>query len=360
MSEHESFKESEHTALNPEMIQGLFSDQYESEYSEDFRERLRTAPVFDTAARMQRILSEQVIPSKDVHSEWAAMRSSLRALDAQALDQHLINQTSSLRGDGIVHPNMELDLVKQVSFVSVRSEQALDEKTLPEYYAADETTGLFAGFTIRFIDNQDGTLTPQLAYQLTVNSIETPNATTNLYATGIVGQTALYFEQDEKLDHAALLLERLYEVSADQGATVNLINMSLTRTESYDASLIRHVAYHSEKLVSAVEPGKSEIVEDALIELLSHHIGIRPALTIKTATYTMSSEDAGGEILFYPEDIQPIEIKAICVDTVFLNRRIVKDGVVVARPGRVLHFVFHANGQNIYVPADRVETYSKL
>lgn len=345
--------------FEPEFVSGLFSGDEISEYNEDFRDRHATAAVFEKAQTFQTEFLATRLNKEDLVQAWNGAQEFIGILDKQASEEGLMGEMATLKGTGIDLPKFETELSAAVSLISLSDSSTIDEKSLDKYYSADEVKGLFSGFTLRFIGVGDDVFIPKLACQVATSVVDTPNAHVNLYATGIIGQTRLSFDADEKKDRIAPLLEKLFILCGEQAKSLNLINTALASNEKYDASIIRHVAYHSEKMLNFTGEDNKTLAEDELIDLLTHYIGVGDSVFIKTPAFSLSAKDTTTGAEYY-EDNDLYSLQGRTSGLIFMYHPIIKDGVVTFRDMRKLHLVLEHDGRNIYTPLTQVQEFGKV
>lgn len=344
-------------SFDPETIQSLFFDPNETEYSEDFRERSGSSAVFDHALKLQMDFFDTTLKESELVDAWNGAQDKLGQLESEASEQGVLGLPVRLVGSGIAIPKFETDLVHGVSMTTLQDVTSIDEQSVEKYYNADDVKGVFSGFTLLFDKAEEETYIPRIAYQVAVKVVDVPHMHVNLYATGKVGQTLMRFESDEQLDALAPILEKLYGLTGDAFEKVNLINMTLAKFEKYDASHLRHIAYHAEMLINGVDETDASSVEDALIELITHYIGSGENIHLKTPFFALSPIERGGDTQYY-ENEEPYNVAGECLGLGFFNRVAIKDGTVTIRKGRGLHIVMSHEGRNLVSPMARIEEYS--
>jgi hypothetical protein len=221
-----------------------------------------------------------------------------------------------------------------------------------------ELKGVFAGFTLRFLKNSDESYTPQLAYQVTCLTIDLPHAHVNLYATGIIGTTEIIFEHDEKIEQVTPILEKLFTLCPEQATSINNINVALSSTNSHDASVIRHIAYHAEKIHNEVDKNITQPVGDTLLDLIAYYIEPGSGVTFKTSAYALSPENDQKDAEYH-EDENHFEIKGQNYGYEFLPRVVIKNGEVIYQDHQALHIVIDHQGRNLFSPLIRTQEFSR-
>lgn len=347
--------------LEPEMVRALMNDAEETEYNVDFRERLGSAPVFEHAERLNREFIDTPLKETEVLAAWNKSQELIQRLEAEASEQGLLGRVASLSGSSIEIPKFETDLTASVSQVLIPNTTKLSVKSLERYYAADKATGMFSGFTMRFEKQAEDVFIPRLAYQVASGSADVPNAHITLYTTGIVGQDTLSFEDDEKLDRVAPLLERLYLLCGTEFPAINTINIALAGLDGDNdaAPRLRHVAYHIEKLLRVVDKTATTEVEDALIELIEHYVGEGQGLSIKSPAFVLSGDGDKHPAEYYDGE-DDYKIQGTCMGLAFFDRFLIKDGTVQARQGRMLHIVLKHDRRNACIPMLRMSEYTRV
>lgn len=349
-------------SIDPEFVRNALDDDKDEEafeYSEDFRSRYAHSPVFDHATDLQVQFLQTRLEKTDLINAWNGSQEFLRSLEAEAGEAGLFGEMVSLRGRGVEVPKFETDLSADVSMLTIARTPEIDEKSLERYYHADEVSGIFSGFTLRFQKNDDDTFTPKLAYQVAIEVVDVPTAHINLYATGIVGVSQVHFESDEKLDAALPILDRLFTLCEDKPDEVNLLNLALSRPNVYDATTIRRVSHRAEKIVNATDPELVPMVEDSVIDLITHYVGSGDAYYLKTPHFAFSADDPSKNAEHYGGD-DLHTVSGISSGMVFMPQAIVKDGILSFRERRTLHLVLVHEGRYLYTPLTRAQEFTKV
>ncbi len=349
------------THFEPEFVREILNDFDETEYNEDFRIRLGASAVFEQAHRFQAEFLDTRLKEEDLIKAWNGAQEFTSSLDIQASEEGLMGQVVTLRGRGIEIPKFETDLSVAASMVTLSRIHEVDEKSLERYYQANDVKGMFSGFTVRFIKTTNDIYIPKLAYQVATNVIDIPHAHINLFSTGIVGQSELTFSEDERKDAIAPFLEQLFALCGERGDSVSLIATALLSTDTYDASIIRHIAYHSEKVLNAVEPEKLMLAEDILIDLLTYYIGTSDPVFIKTSNFLLSAEDATKGAEYYHDEEELYSINGDASGFVFMPQPIIKDGVMTYRDRKQLCVAMTAHaGRTIYTPLTLAQEFTRV
>lgn len=349
-------------SFDPEFVREVLNDENDIEsfdYVEDLRSRYSHAPVFDHAMNLQVQFLQTRLEKKDLLTAWNASQESLRSLEMEASEAGLFGETVTLRGRGIEVPKFETDFSADISMLTIVNSKEIDEKSLERYYYADEVKGIFSGFTLKFQKDADDNYIPKLAYQVAVDVVDIPSAHINLYATGIVGQSQVHFEDDEKLDAVAPILERLFTLSEDKSADINFLNLALSRPKQHDAATLRRVSHRAEKIVNSVEPTIAAQVEDGIIDLIGHYIIKGEAYYVKTPHFSLSAEEPSGRALYYGGD-ELHTVSGIASGMIFMPQSDVKDGEVVFQDRQTLHLVLMHEGRHLYAPLTRAQEFTKV
>jgi len=344
--------------FDPETIRSLLSG--EEEYTEDLRQRYGAAPVFEHALEKQRELQVVELEKDDLVGKWNELQELLKSLDAQAAQERILGQIVSMSGAGMEIPKHEVDFAGNVSLVSIYDEQELTPESLEKYFENQEVRGPFAGFTIRFIRNEDGNFIPRLTYQVATGSIDVPHMHANMYATGIVGETSLTFLEDQRKDEIGPSLNALYELCDTQMASLTNVATALVSAESFDASRIRHIAFHANKVMKSVDTEVARQVEDGLLDLIGRYISIGQPVYLETREYAQTAEDVQGMFEYYDSNggAQSYELSGLCAGFMFLQQAIIKKGEFVGyRKNQSLHMVFTHGARNIYVPLTEIQEW---
>ncbi len=346
-------------SFEPEFVRSLLSGDDEATYVEDFRGRSSASVVFENAQRFQAEYLSTRLREEDLISAWNGSQEFLSSLDVLASQEGVIGQVASLRGRGIELPKFETDLAGGVGLISLLDTTTIDEQSLEKYYRADEVQGMFSGFTVRLIKEDENVYVPKLAYQVSFSTIDTPHAHVTMYATGIVGEAELVFEADEKKEVMAPLLEKLFDLCPERADSISLIAMALAGKEAYDASAIRHIAYHSEKILNTIKDAdKSITAEDVLIELLASHVKAGDSAFIKTPSFSLSPENHDtGPQYWYDEDLY--SLNGTFLGFVVLPEPVFKEGEVTYRDRRQLCAALAHDSRYIYTPLSRAQEFTQ-
>lgn len=345
-------------SFESEIIQSFLEN--ESIFTEDLRERHSIAPVFEVARERQRLLSKMRISKEDVSAEWDASQELLKELDTKASEEGVLRLPVHLRGEHLEVPKFKTNLAQGVALMTLEEARELSPASLVEYYAQRDVKGIFGGFTMRFIEHEDGSCTPSLAYQVAIGVHETAHSFTNVYATGAVGEAQLGFVADEKMDEVGPLLEDLYDLCGKRLNSLSRLNMALASSEMYDAPVVRRIALDAERVVKAADEEVSQQVEDKLIDLISQYIP--PGSRIALGSYSLftASHDEETEPMYHdmPQDEEIARLEGNCAGFIFRPRPIVKDGVCVGyQNDKALYAVVAGTRQSAYFPLTRVQEF---
>lgn len=341
--------------FDPDHVSALFSQ--EAEFHEDFRERLRTASVFERAADLQRQFLDKELSADDLLSAWNSSQDFFNSLDTQASKEGLMGEVVTISGSGLEIPKFQTDLPSASFMVNVEEFSELTEKTLEKYYDADAAKGNFSGFSLRFIKQDNDMYIPKLVYQALFATVDTPHAHINLYATGIVGEVELSFEQDEKMDNSAPLFEKVFAVCGHQPESINRINVVLNSVKKLDGSSMRHISYHAEKILNSAHPDKLAEVEDVLVEFLAHYIDPSGLFSAKTSAYSISAENAQKGAEYY-QDEDLFAINGQSRGLVFLQDSSIAGGEVTFRKRKVLSLIMAHEARNVFIPIKSIDEFS--
>jgi len=345
-------------SYDPEIVRALLGG--EQEYHEDLRQRHGAAPIFERALEKQREMQVSELDEEDLNVAWVAHQELLRELDAQVVQEGILNQIVMMSGEGLEIPKLETNLAVAASFLSVRDQPELTSETIDTYFATQEVRGLFSGFTVRFVPNDVGKYVPNLSYQVLVRTTETPHMTANLYATGVVGKTGLSFLEDQRKEEVGPLLEALYTLCQGQEKSLSLIITALMGAEQYDASRIRHIGYHIDKIIKSVEKDKTQLVGDGLIDLLGRFIESGEQIHLETREYACAETGEKVQFNYYDsaKDTQLYELAGRGAGFLFMRRPIISDSTVSGYlEYDSLHVAFTHGLKNIYVPLTEVQSW---
>jgi len=345
-------------SYDPEIVRALLGG--EQEYHEDLRQRHGAAPIFERALEKQREMQTTELDEEDLNVAWVATQELLRELDAQVRQEGILNQIVSMSGEGLEIPKLETSLAGSVSLLSLRDQPELTPETFDTYFATEEVRGLFSGFTVRFVPNNDGKYVPHLSYQVLVRTTETPHMTANLYATGSVGNTHLSFLEDQRKEEVGPLLEALYNLCDGQEKSLSLVITALMGAEQYDASRIRHVGYHIDKIIKSVDKDKAQVIGDDLIDLVGRFIESGEQIHLETREYSCTESEEKVRFNYYDsaKDTRLHELAGRGAGFLFMKRPIISEGAVVGYlEYDSLHVVFTHGLKNIYVPLTEVQSW---
>ena len=343
----------------PEFIRNTFLDE-ETEYIEDFRQRFDSAPVFEDATNFQRELQATRLTKEDFLPCWASVRATIEALDSTASQQGIMYENVSLKGEGIRTPKLDMDLATNIALMSLVDKEKQRELALHKYLQQDEYRGKFFGFTMYFSETEDeNVFVPVLAYRVSMQMIHSPNAEITLFTTGDVGTTQLHFNNDERLEGSLGLLNKLFELCPSESKSINLISMALAGPKPYDASLIRHVGYHAEKIVLGIDPQKRFIVENALIDLITNYLDKESSYKIESTKLTLlKTSDA--KLTLHESEKADNRIKNKYIDVVFRDQEMNVDGEMKTKNRRTIQLAFPAQGDIAFVSLTKLHLFEKL
>lgn len=342
--------------FKPELIREVLESS--DEYSEDLRNRFASSPVFDRANAIQREFIETRLTREHFITAWNAAHEVINILDSEAAQQGVMYESVSMKGEGILVPKFELDFAANVAMMSLLDKETQQSRSFASYLHPDEYRGKFAGFTVRFAETSEvGVYIPLLAYQVSMSVSYTPNAHVALFATGDVGTTTLQFDKDEQFEGALVPLRTLFELCSDKADSINRINMTLASTDEYDASSMRRIAYHAEKLINSIDTQRQPAIEDALGDLISHYIGRSSSYLLETNKLSLSALTAESGIEYFESEVYPLH--NVCLDVVFLNQHVLKDGEITYRDRRTIHLVLPSGARTTFVPIVELQQFTK-
>jgi hypothetical protein len=338
----------------------LIIDPETDVFTEDFRERLITKPVFEKAMDLQRVMGNTRIKKDQIETAWSSAHRNLLELNAHVKEQGALLAPVTLKGEGILVPMLGADLARDIATMSLLSDEDRRDKLFKRYLVPDETKGLFNGFTVHFVET-DGweVYKPVLAYQVTLKEVSTPYSQTQLYATGDVGQTQIEFDQDDRLDEASDCIGLLYQLCPKQGATINRIVSTLSSTENYDASMMRHVGFHADKLIDTVKKGKQQFLQDALADLLRHYVDKHSVYLVKALSMNISDPAGSGELYYNKATKKLYSLMEKYIDFVFMPRTEVTDKSNEYDERMKLHIVMEFSSASAYVPLTDIDVFEK-
>lgn len=348
------------TSFDPEMIRSALDSFNDEEYNEDLRDRLSAAPVFEHAMLLQVELLQTRLKKEHFIEAWNAVQDTINSLDSEALSQGVMGQYVTLQGENILVPKYEIDFASAVALISLRNEEDRQRFLFDNYLSSDVHKGKFQGFSLRFkaAEDEPESFIPVLSYQVSAGSTYGPHLHVSLFATGDVGTTQIHFEKDDRRDGVQQVLRELLEVAGSQAEAINRINISLASSDSIDASCLRHVGYHAEKLIHSLPEAQRKKVEDLLSDLCMLYIGRTDTQVLSTRRFRMSGVGGDDSHGFY-EQPEPSIITQKCHDIVFLDRPVIKDGSVTYLNRRMPYLVMLYEKSTVYVPMTAIEEYSK-
>ncbi|HEY8886311.1 MAG TPA: hypothetical protein VIM31_02290 [Candidatus Microsaccharimonas sp.] len=330
------------------------------EYNEDLRQRLISSPVFEHAQTLQREFLDTRLKKEHFISAWNAALDSIVQLEEEAEAQGVLYENVSLKGEGILVPKFEIDFAAGIAMTSLLDKDIQQARSFEAYLQPDEHHGKFAGFTLRFVEaDEEGVYIPLLAYRVAMNKGHSSHAEITLFATGDLGTTSLHFDNDEQFEGALAPLDELFRICGEKAASINRINMTLASVKQYDASSMRHVAYHAEKIVNSVDEQKQSAVEYALADLITHYIGRSSSYLMRTKKFALSPIDVDTTTTYYESENNTHPFHDVCLDVVFFDQVIIKDGQVHTRDRRSIHIALPVGDRIGYVPIVELEQFEK-
>jgi hypothetical protein len=348
-------------AFEPDLIRNVFGE--EDEYSEDLRGRLASSPVFEQANQLQSDLLTTRLTEESFISAWNASHEFIGSLETNATQQGVMYENVAVRGEGIRVPKFEIDFAANVAMVSLVDREKREESSFDNYFRPDEYRGKFAGFTVHFVEDKEnsGVYVPVLAYQISMQAAYGPHAHISLFATADVGTTQLYFDKDNRFEGSLEPLDTLFRLCSDKADMIDLINMPLARTETYNAAIMRRVGYRAEKLINSLDEETKFQAEDAVADLISHYIGRSSSYLLQTDKFCLSASSLDEMKEYYEAETEGAlyTVHNTCLDVVFLNRAIIKEGEVEYLNNRTAHLVMPNGNRNIFVPLTSLQQFTK-
>lgn len=349
--------------VDDEKIRKLMHGNERSGESSGENERYRTAAALDRLIDTQLQLREIRVAPADVDEAWRHIQPKLQEHEDDMSRHGLLGQTVIISGSGIEIPSYTTSFADAKTFIGTVDADSFDENTLEKYYKVDDAQGLLSGVTLRFEELEGEYYVPRLAYQVEVGKIATPRMQGTLYATGIVGESTIEFEEDKKEDDLIAILEKLYKACPDNFAAITNINTALAEAEVMDAIRFRHIAYHAEKLIDT-QPGSE--LEDMLLELIKHYNKPNRRVHIRTGSTkeNPSSDDENTE-----QCEKDISIQEQIVDYVFLDAVYAEDNepskevtpnLTENQTQRKLYIILKNQKKDLGIPVTGIEEYSIL
>lgn len=318
------------------------------DYIHELPERFAAAPVVKYVEKLQEYYQRGSWDEAGLQGAWYSVQKLLEDFRSQSREQNLINQVVTIEGDGIKVPQMSIDLRSGMYMVAHEDVPEFEEETFKQYQVTHEVTGLFAGYSLAFAETSQGSkrYRAQFVYQLSTGMVvETPHGPVPLYTTGIVGQSSLRFLEDERRDTIAESANRLYELAPEaRGSVHRIVEEALTKHHESD-SLLRHLGYHAELIVSAAPDASKGEVEDILTRLISTTFVEQQKVTILTDEHVRQFDDDTRAREYFRSDDDVSLIDGHLKGVIFLNEEDTlqaKLNIVVGRPGEVV-FVQMAN-----------------
>jgi len=347
-------------SFGPEFIRNNFFDEG-AEYNEDLRGRLASAPVFEAATNYQREFQDMHITKDEFVSTWNTIhRQAIEPLDAAAIKQGIMYENVTLRGEGIRVPKFDIDFAANVAMMSLIDKEKQQEISFQSYFEEDIFKGKFSGFTVRFNEaEENGTFAPVIAYRASIQYAHTPYAQIAMFATGDVGMTQLHFTKDEQLEGATAPLSTLFELCDERADSINLINIALAGVKKHDASVMRHVGYHAEKIIKGIDDSKGLVVETALIDLITNYLDKESSYELRSKKFSvLDSDDL--TVTHYESEEDGLSIKNKYMDVVFRDQPIFANGQESSRKRRMLQLAFKANENIAFIPLTELDLFEKL
>jgi hypothetical protein len=344
-------------SFEPEHIRAELNG--EDEYNNDLRGRLAAAPVFEDAAMYQMDFQSTRVQKENLIGAWNAAHKIIAELDEAAISQGVMYESIILRGEGIQVPKADIDFSANIAMMSLLDKDKQRALSFANYLQEDEFRGPFAGFTVRFAETEDeDVFAPVLAYRVSMHNAYAPNGQMALFATGDVGTTNLHFHKDERLEGALAPLSKLFELCPEKAETINRINMTLAGEDVYDASVMRHVGYHAEKIVANVDESLKLSVESAIIDLITNYVDKEAGYKIQSKQMAVLN-DADLSIEYFEADDNVVTIKNKYIDIVFRDHVVFVDGAPKAFNRRTIHLTFQAGRKILYIPITNLNLFEK-
>lgn len=341
------------------------SDEQEV-FVEDLRPRLNMQPVFEKARLAQIEIATQECKPEDVGKMYNSLRQLTSALEAEAQQQGVIGQTVRLTGNGIVMPKIEIGLAEGMIIIGPYTPDEQQERLFNMHLDPRVAEGLFCGFTIRFnqIRSADGTIItekPRLVYQVQHDYLATPFVQGPVFTTGEVGVTQLDFLDDDIPEQAFELMTKLYEIDDKEvHASVNALNMSLQNHEQHDASLIRHIAFHAERIVNNKVARQVPDIQDLVIDFMHLKINTDSRYNLSSKIYysyygegktrAMAAYGGDGSLFHYEHPIDSV---------IFMPKYKRIETGLVTKDRAALYAVLSSKEKTIYLPLSEIEGFEK-
>lgn len=345
--------------FEPDHIRAI--NDSEQEFSADLRPRLRQHVVFDNALDVMQNLAAETVEREHLHEYWSDTSSIIRDLNKEVEQGGLVGEVVIIEGKNIEIPEVSIDLAGDVTKVTMLDDEDRAEKALQTTLNPSAIKGNFRGFCLKFKETSESNVyTPTLSYKVETGRFHTPNTEVTVYATGSVGTTNLEFESDVKLDELQGILETLYWLAPESAKTINTINVSLSGMQ-LDASCMRHVSYHADKITDSVrDESKKVAVEDAISDLVRHYIDMSSTYVLQSPVYVKSqSAVKQNEKALITSNANHAVFHKKIKDIVFMNFLDYTRNGIKVQEERSLHFVVgDVNGTDyLYVPLQNLSDF---
>lgn len=233
-------------------------------------ERNISSPVFDSMHELQASIATSLVAENELLGAWVISQKTLGEINGLARAEGLLGKEVELAGAQLKVPNVQTDLGSAALLATIKEVPSFRTESLTEYQQAHEVRGAFTGFTLDFLKREDGMYQPTVAYQVGFAMHTTPHLTMTVHATGPITSSRLTFAEDEQKDISTdLALSLLEECGNEHWPSIRLIRDASVMEEEMDASRLRHLAYHAEKIANGRDIDSHSSIERNLADMVS-------------------------------------------------------------------------------------------
>jgi|GEM_PF-5977406 len=338
-------------SFDAEFIRNTFYNDENAIYNEDLRGRLASSPVFEEAQTYEREFQTTRLKKEDFFAAWNGIqRETILTLDEASEEQGLIGENVTLRGEGIRVPTLDVDFSANIAMLSLLDKEKQRDLSFSHFLEKDEYRGKFAGFTVHFVEaEEEDVYIPTLAYRVSMNVSHSPFMQISLFATGDVAKTLVNFSKDARIEGSIHHLNLLFELCPDKAEIINRINMTLAESDMPDASAMRHVGLHAEKLINGISKERRPSAEDALVDLVAHYVDKESSYQVRTRKVALSENDTLLGTEYLESEDAPYALHNQYLDIVFRNQAIKQDNKITYRDRRTIQMAFPFSNKVAYV-----------
>lgn len=233
-------------------------------------DRYIASPVFESMHTIQEAIGTSCVTEKELLGAWAVSQKILKEINEKVRTEGLVGKEVELAGPELKVPNVQTDLGSAALMATIKDVPQFQIDSLSEYQQAHEIRGAFTGFTLDFIKRADDVYQPTLAYQVGFAMHATPHLTMTIHATGPITSSRLTFAEDEQKDISTDLAFSLLDDCGDEyWSSIRLLRDATESHEVLDASRLRYLAHHAEKILNQQHYDTLPRVERKLADMIS-------------------------------------------------------------------------------------------